>query len=277
MTASSDESESRPDSSADAAADSDGSGAESDESPASADPVVVASDVTVSFGDVTVFSGVSVGADPGTVTALVGPNGSGKTTLLRVVAGLLPPDAGTVSLRSTSDRPVGYLPQTPAFRPGFTVRETLDFYASLVGGETDVEARLAQVGLSGVPDRRVEALSGGMTRLLGVAQALVGDPSVLVLDEPTSGLDPQMSRRVFDAVEGVRAEGVAVLLATHNLPAVERVADAAVLIDRGAVVARGPPADVVAESGSDTLADAFVTLVDREAARPAVRSGGDAP
>jgi ABC-type multidrug transport system ATPase subunit len=238
-------------------------------------PVLEASDLSVSFGDLTVFSDVSVTVAPGTVTALVGPNGSGKTTLLRVLAGLLGPDEGTVTLRATGDRPVGYLPQSPGFRSGFTVRETLAFYGDLAAETVDPGERLSQVGLGSVADRPVEALSGGMTRLLGVAQALVGDPAVLVLDEPTSGLDPGMSRRVFEAVASARSSGVAVVLATHDLPAVERAADSVVLVDRGRVLARGPPASLLAEVETDTLEDAFVSLVDREEA--AVRAGGDAP
>ena len=226
------------------------------------------------FGDVEVFRDLSLSIAAGDVACLIGPNGSGKTTLLRIVAGLLPPTAGEVDLADHLEedrRRVGYLPQQPAFRPTFTVRETLSFYAALVPGETDVEARLDQVGLRAVADRRVEALSGGMVRLLGIAQTVVGEPPLLVLDEPASGLDPTMGRHVTGAIDEIGASGDTVLLATHNLTAVERIADVVLVLDRGSIVATGPPADLLADTDTDTLADAFAALTASEA--PSVYAG----
>ena len=220
-------------------------------------------DLGHSFGDVEVLRDLSATVDAGDVACLVGPNGSGKTTLLRIVAGLLAPSAGEVVLEDevpASERRVGYLPQQPAFRPTFTVRETLSFYAALVPGETDVDARLDQVGLADVADRRVDALSGGMVRLLGIAQTVVGEPPLLVLDEPASGLDPTMARHVTAAIDAIGEAGDTVLLATHDLAAVERVADDVLVLDRGAIVAAGPPADLLAETETDSLPDAFDAL-----------------
>jgi ABC-type multidrug transport system ATPase subunit len=221
------------------------------------------------FGGVGVLEDVSFAVEPGTVTALVGPNGSGKTTLLRVLCGLLPPSDGRVVLEVEAERPVGYLPQSPAFRPSFTVAETLSFYADLLPGEPDVEAAVERVGLTGVADRRVDALSGGMVRLLGIAQAVLGDPPLVVLDEPTGDLDPRMTEYVFGVATDLATADRAVLLATHNLTGAER-ADRLLLLDRGSIAVEGTPASVVERTGTDSLTEAFVSIVGEE---PSVRAG----
>ena len=224
-------------------------------------PVLEVEGLGHSFGDVAVFSDLDFTLDAGTVTALVGPNGSGKTTLLRALLGLLDPDEGTVSLtaETASGRRVGYLPQSPAFRPAFTVAETLQFYADLLDRDEEVSAVLDRVGLGEVPDRRVDALSGGMTRLLGVGQAILGDPALVVLDEPTGDLDPRMTEYVFDAVADLADDGMAVLLATHNLTGAAE-ADDVLLLDHGDVVAEGSPADFVARTDADDFRGAFLEL-----------------
>lgn len=150
--------------------------------------VAALSDVTRTYGGVPVLDSVSLTVEPG-LTAVIGPNGSGKSTLLGVLVGATAPTAGEVRHPgATGPKPIGYLPQRVPFREGFTARETLAFYARLVGDDPD--AALDRVGLGDAGDRRVEALSGGMRRLLGIAQAVLGDPSLVVLDEPASGLDP---------------------------------------------------------------------------------------
>ncbi|MFC7134447.1 MULTISPECIES: ABC transporter ATP-binding protein [Salinibaculum] len=212
------------------------------------------------FGDLEVLADITFSVDRGTVVCVIGPNGSGKTTLLRLVTGLIEPDEGTVTIAGESDREVGYLAQQPDFRPQFTVRETVSFYGSLVGTETDVDAVLDRVGLGAVADRRVNALSGGMMRLLGVAQTTIGDPSLLVLDEPSSGLDPTMTRHITDVVADLAAAGDAVLLATHDLRSVERIADEVLVVDRGELVATGPPDAILAETETETLEDALTAL-----------------
>ncbi|MEF8907519.1 MAG: ATP-binding cassette domain-containing protein, partial [Haloarculaceae archaeon] len=139
-------------------------------------PVVDVEGLGHAYGDLTVLEDVSFDLAPGTVACLVGPNGSGKSTLMRLLGGLLDPTAGSVEVDARGDRPVGYLAQTPAFRPQFTVAETVGFYGSLVETDVDVDATLERVGLTPVADRPVDALSGGMTRLLGLALTTVGDP-----------------------------------------------------------------------------------------------------
>lgn len=215
-------------------------------------------DVYRTFGDVTALSGVSIDIPAGSVVALIGPNGSGKTTLLRILSGLLTPSDGEVTYNAPdATRQIGYLPQAPTFRPGFSTRETIAFYAHLVNDDPD--ELLDRVGLGQVSERRVEALSGGMTRLLGIAQALAGNPPVLALDEPASGLDPGMSRRVFDIIEELAGGGHSVVVTSHDLPLVERGADRVVVLDKGEVVATDTPAALRERTGG-SLQEAFTTL-----------------
>jgi len=236
-------------------------------------PILTIEELEHTYGRVTVLDDVSFDVDPGDVTAIIGPNGSGKTTLIRAVVGLHEPSDGTVRYRGPdATRPIGYLQQRPAFRPGQTVREALTFYAALVG-ETEADAmdRLERVGLAAAADRSVEALSGGMTRLVGIAQATVGDPPLVVLDEPASGLDPGMSVRIFEVAAELTAAGTAVLLSSHNLSLVERTADRVALLDDGSVAQLGTPADIRAELGTDSLLEAFESAVTGDAGTVRVR------
>ncbi|MFC6976779.1 ABC transporter ATP-binding protein [Halomicroarcula sp. GCM10025709] len=227
------------------------------------EPFLTATDLTREFGDVTALSGATVSIDPDGITALVGPNGSGKTTLLRLLAGVDTPTSGTVDYDGPdSERRIGYLQQRPSFRPGFTVRETIAFYADLV--DADPDRLLERVGLDAVPDRPVEGLSGGMTRLLGIAQALAGDPPVVVLDEPASGLDPAMSGRVFDIVTDIASDGRAVVLSSHELPLVGRAADEVVVLEAGGVVTTASPAEIEARTGGP-LHETFTAVLDGDA------------
>ena len=170
-------------------------------------PVIDVERLGHAYGDLTVLEEVSFALSPGTVACLIGPNGSGKSTLMRLLGGLIEPTDGSVEVDARGDRPVGYLAQTPAFRPQFTVAETVDFYGSLVEGDVDVDATLDRVGLTPVADRPVDALSGGMTRLLGLALTTVGDPGVLLLDEPASGLDPMMTAYITGVIGDVADTG----------------------------------------------------------------------
>jgi ABC-type multidrug transport system ATPase subunit len=234
------------------------------------EPVVTLSGVSVGFGDLSIVDDLSLTVEPGAFVALVGPNGAGKTTLGELLAGLRAPDAGTVDHRGEA-RAAAYLPQSPAFRPGFTAAETLGFYATLAGAPHDADRYLSRVGLGGATDRRVEALSGGMTRLLGLAQALVGDPPLVVLDEPTSGLDAEMADHVFDAAAGIAAEGRGVVVVSHDLVAVKREADRVVVLADGAVRADGPPAAVTERVGASSLREAVSAVADATASERAVR------
>ncbi|WP_115862469.1 ABC transporter ATP-binding protein [Halorussus litoreus] len=231
------------------------------------DTALSTSNLTHRYGDLTVLADLSLDVAVGDLTAVVGPNGAGKSTLLRVAAGLETPAEGEVA-RPDPDRGhgVGYLPQAFTPRAEFTVAETVAYFEAAVEAGPDPERLLDRVGLAGVADRQVGALSGGMRRLLGLAVASVGDPALLVLDEPTSGLDPTMTRRVFEAGSALADDGRAVLVATHDLRAVERDADRVVLLDRGRVRVDGRDVERLAARYESTVeADSGTTV--REGAR----------
>lgn len=214
----------------------------------------------MSFGDVSIVDDLTLSVEAGEFVALVGPNGSGKTTLLELLAGLRAPDEGDIS-RPAADRDAAYLPQTPSFRPGFTATETLAFYTQLADAAADPETYLDQVGLADAADRPVEALSGGMTRLLGLAQALVGEPPLVVLDEPTSGLDPEMADHVFTAMADIAAADRALVVASHDLVAVERVADRVILLGGGEVQMDGAPVELLNRTGESSLRGVLSAVV----------------
>ena len=207
------------------------------------DAVASLSGVSRTYGGIAVLDSVTLDVGPG-VTAVVGPNGSGKSTMLGLLAGAAEPTTGTVSVTDPSGpKPVGYLPQRVPFRDGFTARETLAFYARLV--DADPDAALERVGLSDAAERPVEALSGGMRRLLGIAQATVGTPPLVVLDEPTSGLDPGMRERAFRTATRAATDGTAVVLSSHDLELVNDHADGVVLLAGGQVAAAGSRGDLL--------------------------------
>jgi ABC-type multidrug transport system ATPase subunit len=218
--------------------------------------------VSKSFGPVEAVSDVTLSISTGAVVAVIGPNGSGKTTLLRTLVGDLSPTSGSISyLGPDVDREIGYLPQQSTFRPGFTAAETLAFYSSLVDG-ADPETLLDRVGLSAAADRNVEDLSGGMRRLLGIAQATVGDPPLVVLDEPASGLDPNMSASVFETAAEMAGSGTTVLLSSHDLALTEATADVVVVIDRGRVAASGSIETLCERFEADSLRGVLAAIVE---------------
>ncbi len=214
-----------------------------------------------------VLEGVDLMVERGGVTALIGANGSGKTTLLRILAGILKPTAGRLEwpglVGESGSRDLrrlrGYLSQDPALDPEMTCGETLTLLASLHGiGAGERARRLGDVasrfGLAESLVQRVDRLSGGQRRRLHLAAGMLHDPALLCLDEPAVGLDPDGVSALW-AELGRRAEqGAAVVVVTHDLAAVERFATAVVVLERGAVVAAGPPRDLVVEHPPDLAA-----------------------
>jgi ABC-type multidrug transport system ATPase subunit len=194
------------------------------------------------YGRVVAVDGLSFAVEPGETFALIGPNGAGKTTTLKVLLGLARPDAGMVAIgpdgRAPSDpaarAALGYVPQRVEFAPGRTVRDVLRFFAALRGlGEPAVDRALERVGLGELAARRASELSGGYTQRLSLAQALLGDPALLVLDEPTASLDPQATWEFRTLVEQLKREGRTILLCSHLLSEVERVADRVLILVNG--------------------------------------------
>ena len=204
---------------------------------------------------------VSFTAAPGTVTGFLGPNGAGKSTTLRALVGLTPPTSGRVTVNGVryADLPnpgrvAGVMLDAGAQHPGRTGRETLRLTAMLLGvprGRAD--AMLERVGLQGAEKRRVKDYSLGMRQRLGIAQALLGDPMVLILDEPANGLDPEGIRWMRGLLRDFAAGGGTVLVSSHLLREVEATVDRLVVIDHGRVVAQGTMAELVAQSGPDAV------------------------
>lgn len=190
---------------------------------------------------------VSVTLEDG-VYGLLGPNGAGKTTLIRTVAGIQPPDSGTVAWNGTPIQQlgnayydnIGYLPQYPRFYAHFTGIEMMRYMAALKGGvpASRITELLEFVNLSAEADKKVGAYSGGMRQRLGIACALLNDPRLLILDEPTAGLDPIERIRFRNTLARIRS-GRIILLATHIVPDVEALADRILLLGGGSLLQNG--------------------------------------
>jgi ABC-2 type transport system ATP-binding protein len=231
---------------------------------------IALSGVTRRFGGTTAIEDVDLDLGPG-VTGLLGPNGAGKTTLLRILATVLAPSSGEVRLlgldpaapdqRTVVRRRLGYLPQEHGFPRGFTPFAFVDYVAALKewsdrpARHREVRRVLELVGLSDLSTKKLRRLSGGQRHRVGLAQALIGDPDLLVLDEPTSGLDPEQRaslRRVLSTAGGHST----VLLATHQTEDVAALCERVVVLDEGRVRWQGTVTELVATAtGRVWLAD----------------------
>ena len=206
------------------------------------------SDVAKAYGKIQALKEVSCTFGEGETIALVGHNGAGKTTLIKLMLGLIRPTAGTVRVlgedpafgQFEARRRLGYLPENVSFNMALTGRETLAFYARLKRVPlSSTSVQLERVGLDAAADRRVGTYSKGMRQRLGLAQALLGQPRVLLLDEPTTGLDPALRRTFYDIVAELRSQGATVLLSSHALTELEGRADRVVIVNRGVKIADG--------------------------------------
>ena len=230
-----------------------------DASPSSTDPGALAvSGLGKRYGSVVALEGVELTVGPGELVGLVGANGAGKSTLTKIACGLVRPTSGTARIfgahSDTRDarRMLGYLAELFRFPGWCTGSEVLALHQRLAGARADRGERdelLALVGLSEAADRRVEEMSKGMQQRLGIAQALVGRPRLLLLDEPTSALDPAGRRTIRSLLLELRARGIAVLLNSHLLGEVERVCDRVVILAGGKVVAAGRPEELTTRGG----------------------------
>jgi ABC-2 type transport system ATP-binding protein len=210
------------------------------------------------YGSTTALGGVDLELEQGELVGLLGPNGAGKSTLVKIVCGLVRPTAGSAEVcgapagSKTARSSLGYLAELFRF-PGWSrADEVLELHQRLAGSQGGAAERvelLELVGLAEARERRVETMSKGMQQRLGIAQALVGSPKLLLLDEPTSALDPVGRRTVRELLEELRLRGVAVLLNSHLLSEVELVCDRVVILDRGRVAAAGTPHDLTRPRG----------------------------
>jgi ABC-2 type transport system ATP-binding protein len=215
---------------------------------------VAVADVEKAYGERTALAGVSLAVEAGEVHGLLGPNGAGKTTLVRAITGTTAVDGGSVSVFGVDpaelpEARLGVLPQQFDPPERLTARELLRYFAGLYDEARDPDAVLGTVGMADDADTWYGNLSGGQQRRVCLGIALVNDPDLLVLDEPTTGIDPAGRRQVRDRIGTLAAGGTTVLVTSHDIDEVERLADRVTLLAAGEVVATGAPAELVAEHG----------------------------
>ena len=193
---------------------------------------------------------------PGQVYGLLGPNGSGKSTTLKIILGLVTPTCGQTAIlgrdsRETASREaVGFLPENPYFYKYLTATETLRFFGKLSGFHgvhlrQRADDLLDVVGLTDARNRRLSTYSKGMLQRIGLAQALIHDPKVLILDEPTAGVDPVGSREICDLIGSLRARGITILLSSHLLAQAQEICDRVAILAEGVLVCEGPLAELI--------------------------------
>jgi ABC-2 type transport system ATP-binding protein len=216
------------------------------------------------YGSVTALAGVDLEVGEGELVGLLGPNGAGKSTLVKIACGLVRASGGTAHVRGEAAgslearRSLGYLAELFRFPGWYSADELLDLpqrLAGSTGGPTERAELLELVGLADARSRRVEQMSKGMQQRLGIAQALIGAPPLLLLDEPTSALDPVGRRTVRELLEELRRRGISVLLNSHLLSAIELVSDRVAILLHGRLVAEGSPAELARAGGVEIETD----------------------
>lgn len=207
------------------------------------------------FGKVHALEEVSLHVDAGETLALIGHNGAGKTTLFRLILGFITPCSGELQVAGyrpgvpEARRAVAYLPESVAFPKMLTGREIVTFYASLRNASNaDALQALERVGLNDAMDRRCGEYSKGMRQRLGLAQALVASPRLLLLDEPTSGLDPASRQAIYQLLDEIAAAGTAVVMSSHGLNELEAHTRRVAMLSRGRLLAEGSVAQLLSEA-----------------------------
>jgi ABC-2 type transport system ATP-binding protein len=228
-------------------------------------PAIETRQLAKRYRKVEALAGLDLDVPAGSICGFLGPNGAGKTTTMKILMGLIRPTGGWAAVLGHDVRSaglearsrVGYLPQDPVFPPDQSVRQVVLYAARLhpghLGGRTlrrRVDDLLDRVGMTDKARRRVRGLSGGERQRLGVAQALVADPDLVILDEPSAGLDPMGRRAMLDLIAGLRGTAT-VFYSTHILDDVERVSDSVVMINRGRAIAAGALESILEGSDSD--------------------------
>ena len=238
----------------------------------SREPAIHAEHLHKRYGDTVAVDDVSLRIDQGEVFGVLGTNGAGKTTTVEMIAGLRRPDGGRVTLlgldprrdRAEVRQVLGVQLQQAYLHGALTVSELIGLYRTFYPDPRPAGELLGLVGLGDQRAVRFEKLSGGQQQRLSIALALAGRPQILILDELTTGLDPRARRQMWATIEGLRAEGVTIVLVSHAMEEVERLCDRVALIDAGRVVAVESPAGLVARAGTQNLDDAFVALTGKQ-------------
>ena len=221
------------------------------------------------FGEFRAVDGVSFSVKPGEVLGFLGPNGAGKSTTMRMITGFLTPTGGAVRIAGvdvnvdpiSAKKRIGYLPEGAPLYSDMTPRTLLEFIAEareIPSAEraSRIEMIAAKVNITGVLDQQIETLSKGYKRRVGLAQAIIHDPEILILDEPTDGLDPNQKHEVRQLIQEMSKDKV-IILSTHILEEVEAVCTRAIIITQGKVVFDGTPSELKGRSPSGRLDDVF--------------------
>jgi ABC-2 type transport system ATP-binding protein len=234
-------------------------------------PALAVNGLVKRYGSVEALRGVDLEVREGELVGLLGPNGAGKSTLVKIACGLVRPTDGRAEIcgspagSAPARRALGYLAELFRFPGWYTADEVLRLHQELAastGGRDERTELLQLVALADARDRRVETMSKGMQQRLGVAQALVGEPRLLLLDEPTSALDPVGRRTVRLLLEDLQSRGIAVLLNSHLLSEVELVCDRVAIMLEGRLVAVGTPQELARPRGVELETDAGVELIE---------------
>lgn len=236
---------------------------------------------------------VSLKIMPGEVYGLIGPNGSGKSTTMKALLGLLAPTSGSChvfgknSLKTDSRQEIGFLPENPYFYKHLSGEETLKFYARLCGLrgkdlKNRIDEMLEMVSLQDARKRRIGAYSKGMLQRIGLAQALIHDPRLVILDEPTAGVDPVGSREIRDLIVSLKDRGVTVFLCSHLLEQVQEVCDHVGIIFKGKLVKEGRLEDlisiedqteIIVKNASDSTLAKIRSIIEENESTDFVRMG----
>lgn len=249
--------------------------------------MIIIEDLVRRFGTFTAVGGISLRVGKGEVLGFLGPNGAGKSTTMKMITGFLAPSEGRISVcghdvveqQLAAQASIGYLPEGAPAYPDMTPLQFLGFIARIRGLEGEAATRaidtaVARTGLQGVLEQRIETLSKGFKRRVGLAQAILHDPPVLIMDEPTDGLDPNQKHTVRNLIRAMAADK-AIIISTHILEEVDAVCTRAVIIDKGRIVADGTPSELLARSPSRRLDDVFRNLTTPDAEMAATEKTGE--
>jgi len=221
-------------------------------------PIIEVRELVKQYPATTAVAGVSFSVPQGICFGLLGPNGAGKTTTVEIMEGILPPTSGEVRYRGEPLGPrfheeAGILFQKTALQDFLTVRQCIALFRGLYQRGLDVEEVIRLCALEKLAERDNRKLSGGQQQRLLLAIALVNDPAVLFLDEPTTGLDPQARRNFWELVASIKAQRKTIILTTHYMEEAELLCDEIVILDRGRIVAQGPPRRLLHERFAEVL------------------------
>ncbi len=239
--------------------------------------MIIIEDLVRRFGSFTAVGGISLRVKKGEVLGFLGPNGAGKSTTMKMITGFLAPSEGRISVcghdiveeQLEAQSVIGYLPEGAPAYPDMTPVQFLSFIARVRGlkdeaAQKAIDLAVARTGLQSVLGQKIETLSKGFKRRVGLAQAILHDPPVLIMDEPTDGLDPNQKQAVRSLIRAMSANK-AIIISTHILEEVDAVCSRAVIIDKGKIVADGTPAELLAKSPTKRFDDVFRSLTTPDA------------